>query len=64
MVAQEQEPQTSEQAVAPPAQPSHPAVQAIQQRIGTAVEEVVTFRDEITVRIEKGAVHDALQLLR
>jgi len=58
-----QEPQTVEPADTPPA-PPHPAVQTVQQRFGNAVEEVVTFRDEITLRLQKDAVHDALQLLR
>jgi len=42
----------------------HPAVQAVQQRFGDAVEDVVLFRDEVTIVLHKDAVHDALLLLR
>jgi NADH-quinone oxidoreductase subunit C len=60
-----QEPRTGEQPdESPPQPPAHPAVQAIQQRFGGAVEDVVTFRDDIAIRIHKDAVHDALHFLR
>ena len=60
-----QEPRTGEQPdELPPQPPAHPAVQAVRQRFGDAVEDIVTFRDEITVRIHKDAVHDALHFLR
>jgi NADH-quinone oxidoreductase subunit C len=60
-----QEPQTGEQPEASaPQPPPHPAVQAVQQRFSAAVEEVVTFRGEITLRVHKDAVHDALHFLR
>jgi len=48
-----------------PQQPvPHAAVQALQGRFADAIEEVILFRDEITVRMRKDAVHDALQFLR
>jgi NADH-quinone oxidoreductase subunit C len=60
-----QEPQTGEQPEASASQaPTHPAVQAVQQRFGAAVEEIITFRDETTLRVHKDAAHDVLQFLR
>jgi NADH-quinone oxidoreductase subunit C len=43
---------------------AHPAVLALRERFGDAVEEIVTFRDETTIRVTNPAVHDALQFLR
>jgi NADH-quinone oxidoreductase subunit C len=60
-----QEPRTETQTeTAPPQSPPHPAVQALQSRFADAIEDVVTFRDEITVVVHKDAVHQALQFLR
>ncbi|MDQ6905825.1 MAG: NADH-quinone oxidoreductase subunit C [Chloroflexota bacterium] len=60
-----QEPHTDEQPTGPSVQPApHRSVQAVHERFPAAVEEVVTFRDEITIRIHKDAVHDALHFLR
>ena len=60
-----QEPRTETQPEAsPPSPPAHPAVQALQSRFADAIEDVVIFRDEITVVIHKDAVHQALQFLR
>lgn len=42
----------------------HPSVQALQERFGGAVEDVVLFRNEVTVRMSKDAIHEALQFLR
>lgn len=63
MVAQEPQPGAQPDAPAPQP-PPHPAVQAVRQRFGDAVEAVVLFRDEITIILHKDAVHDALHLLR
>ena len=60
-----QESHTGAQPDESPSQPApHRSVQAVQERFGAAVEEVVTFRDEITIRVHKNAVHDALHFLR
>jgi NADH-quinone oxidoreductase subunit C len=42
----------------------HPAVRAVRERFGDAVEEVVTYRDETTIRIANAVAHDVLQFLR
>jgi NADH-quinone oxidoreductase subunit C len=39
-------------------------VTALQARFGDAVEDVAIFRDELTIRVGKHAVHEALHLLR
>ncbi|MDQ6834170.1 MAG: NADH-quinone oxidoreductase subunit C [Chloroflexota bacterium] len=63
MVAQEPQPGARPDEL--PAQPlAHPAVQAVQQHFGDAIEDVVLFRDEVTIVLHKDAVHDALHLLR
>ncbi len=60
-----QEGRTDRQPDESPAQPMpHPAVAALQERFPDTIEEVVTFRDEITVRVNKAAVHEALHFLR
>ncbi len=59
-----QEPQPGVQPDELPQPLPHPAVQAVQQRFGDAVEDVVLFRDEMTIVLHKDAVHDALLLLR
>ena len=59
-----QEPQPGVQPDELPQPLPHPAVQAVQQRFGDAVEDVVLFRDEVTIVLHKDAVHDALLLLR
>lgn len=60
-----QEPHTGAQpGVAPQAPVQHAAVQALQARFPDAIEDVTIFRDEITVRMDKGAVHEALHFLR
>lgn len=60
-----QEPRTGEQLDESPSLPApHRAVQAVQERFSSTVEEVVTFRDEITIRVHKDAVHDVLHFLR
>lgn len=53
------QPDESEQQPVP-----HAAVQALQARFADAIEDVTIFRDEITVRVRKDAVHQSLQLLR
>lgn len=60
-----QEPRTGEQPdELPPAPMPHAAVQALQVRFGGAIDDVTLFRDEITVRVAKDAVHDVLHFLR
>jgi NADH-quinone oxidoreductase subunit C len=51
------------EAASPPA-PLHPAARAVQERFGDAVEEIISFRDETTVRVANAAAHDVLQFLR
>ncbi len=47
-----------------PASAAPIAVAALRARYADAIEEVVEFRDECTIRIHKDAVHDALHFLR
>ncbi len=42
----------------------HPALRALRERFGDAVEEIVTFRDETTIRVANAAVHEVLRFLR
>ena len=64
-MAQEPRTTTGAQPDESPQQPApHAAVQALQARFADAIEDVATFRDEITVRVHKDAVHQALQFLR
>ena len=48
----------------PSAPPPHASVQALRERFADTIEEITNFRDEIMVRINKSAVHDALHFLR
>jgi NADH-quinone oxidoreductase subunit C len=60
-----QEPRTGTEPDELPSAPMpHAAVQALQARFGGAIEDVTLFRDEITVRVGKEAVHEALHFLR
>lgn len=60
-----QEPLSGAQPIESVLQPApHAAIEALQVRFADAIEDVATFRDEITVRIRKDAVHQALQFLR
>jgi NADH-quinone oxidoreductase subunit C len=60
-----QEPRTGTQAdESPQQQPPHPTVQALRSRFADEIEDVVIFRDEITVVVHKDAVHQVLQFLR
>lgn len=60
-----QEPRTETQPDDVPHEPApHAAVQALQARIAGAIEDVTTFRDEVTVRVHKDTIHQALQFLR